>query len=132
MSSLITNFPHMFKLIIGWISNLSLWFKLLLGSLLGALGGSTFVGFINIYAVYNYAYHFGARIPVEGVPYLNFAVSVVSFAFLFVSLICATLVYGGLLLIAHTLGGLCEAVVATWKNSDTRKKLEILPFFYLS
>lgn len=104
------------RTILGWASGLSIWYRFTLGTFLGALGGSTFVGFLNTYALYNYAYHFGARIPVEGVPYLSLAVSVVSFAFLLVSLTCATLVYGLLLLVSLVLRNTFELVKTTYST----------------
>jgi hypothetical protein len=86
--------PKTGKQLLKWYSHLSVWHRLILGALLGALGGSTFIGFLNTYAVYRYAFRYDARIPVEGVPYLGLAASILSFAFLFVALSCATLIYG--------------------------------------
>ena len=108
--------------VITWLSHLSIWQRLLLGTLLGALGGSTFIGFLNNYAVYNFAYQFGARVPVEGVPYLSLAASIISFAFLFLSLSCATLVYGLLVLITKILRVGFRSLVSNRNKSDDDKK----------
>lgn len=90
----IVGLPRTGKHLLKWYSHLSIWHRLVLGALLGALGGSTFIGFLNTYALYRYAFRYDARIPVEGVPYLGLAASVLSFAFLFMALSCATLIYG--------------------------------------
>lgn len=86
-----------------WFAGLSIWYQLFIGTALGSLGGSTFVGLINKYAVYAYTYNYGARVPVEGVPYLGLAVSVVSFTFLLISLTSATLIYALLFALSKAL-----------------------------
>lgn len=65
---------------------LSFWKRAIISSFLGAVAGSSFLGFINRYALYWYAYTRGCRVPVEGVPYLDLAVSLLSFALLLVTL----------------------------------------------
>jgi hypothetical protein len=59
------------KAVISWLGGLSPFIRLIIASTFGAFGGSTFVGFLNTYALYNYAYSYGSRVPVEGVPYLG-------------------------------------------------------------
>lgn len=73
--------------------DLSLGIKLLIGSIIGALGGSTFIGFISEYATYYFAYYHGARLPVEGVPYLKLAVTLVSLAIFGGTLLCFGVMY---------------------------------------
>ena len=79
------------------------WIKLALASVIGVLGGSGFITFLNKYAIYNYAVSYGGRLPVENVPYIDVAISVLSFAFLAISLISALLAYGLLTYIAEVL-----------------------------
>lgn len=86
------------KAVLQWLSGMSMFYRFVLGATVGALGGSGFIAFVNKYAMYRYAYSYGCRIPVEGVPYLALAVSAVSFAFLATALLCSTLMYGFLLL----------------------------------
>lgn len=76
-----------------WIAQLSVWRRILVSTLLGSLGGSTFLGLLNIYAAYNYCFWFGVRLPVEGLPFLSLAVSLLSFAlFSIISLLATALV----------------------------------------
>lgn len=70
------------------------WLQVVLGSFVAVLGGSSFITFLNKYAIYNYAVAYGGRLPAEGVPYIDIAISILSFAFLAVSLICALMIYG--------------------------------------
>lgn len=100
-----------------WIASLSIWYKLLVGTILGAIGGSTVVGILNTYAIYSYSYSYGARIPVEGVPYLGLAVSVVSFTFLVSSLTCAIVVYGLLALLTDLLRRLFSWAIDHYRKS---------------
>ncbi|MGR5280585.1 hypothetical protein [Photobacterium damselae] len=79
------------------------WRKLALVSFMGMLGGSTFVAFINKYAVYNYMLAYGARLPLEGVQFLDVAVSVMSFLVVFASLLSLFFAYGFMSLLANTL-----------------------------
>ena len=76
------------------------WIKLTLSSLVGILGGSSFITFINKYAIFNYTASFGGRLPAESVPYIDVAVSILSFAFLTISFVSALLIYGLLTYIA--------------------------------
>ncbi|MCV6637518.1 hypothetical protein [Candidatus Albibeggiatoa sp. nov. NOAA] len=75
--------------------------KTILVSFMGILGGSSFVAFINKYAVYNYMISYGGRLPVESIPYLDIAVSLLSFAIFTVFFSCAFLLYGLLILLVN-------------------------------
>ncbi|MEH0761999.1 hypothetical protein H4F20_20260 [Vibrio sp. 16] len=79
------------------------WLKLALVSFMGMLGGSTFVAFVNKYAIYNYMLAYGARLPLEGVQFLDVAVSVMSFLVVFASLLSLFVAYGLLSFLANTL-----------------------------
>lgn len=79
------------------------WLKLAVASLVGILGGSSFITFLNKYAIYNYAVSYGARLPAESVPYIDVSISILSFAFLTISLVSALLIYGLLTFIAEKL-----------------------------
>ena len=60
--------------------SVSLGIRLAIGGLLGAIGSSTAIGFIAEYGAVNYALAYGARLPTEGVPYLRYAATGISFA----------------------------------------------------
>ncbi len=77
-----------------WFLALSFWKRALISSFLGAFAGSTILGFINRYALFYYCYTQEIRIPVEGVPYLDLAVSLLSFAFIALALISTFVVHG--------------------------------------
>ncbi len=79
------------------------WLKLAIASLVGVLGGSSFITFLNKYAIYNYSVSYGARLPAESVPYIDVSISILSFAFLTISLVSALLIYGLLTIIAEKL-----------------------------
>ena len=79
------------------------WLKLTLVSFMGMLGGSTFIAFINKYAVYNYMLAYGARLPLEGVQFLDVAVSVMSFLVVFASLLSLFFAYGFMSFLANAL-----------------------------
>lgn len=118
------------KSILNWLRELSIWYRLLLGAVLGTLGGSTFLGFLNTYAVYWYAYSYGCRVPVEGVPYLNLAVSMLSLALIASVLMSAYLVYGVLALIRHTFNTIDYSLILEGK-SFTRTMLGVVPYLLL-
>jgi hypothetical protein len=56
-------------LLSGFLS-ISLGVRILIGTVIGALGSSTLIGFIADLGAVNYALAYGARLPTEGVPYL--------------------------------------------------------------
>jgi hypothetical protein len=118
---------HMRRAVV-WVASISLWYKLIIGTILGAIGGSTVVAFLNTYAIYSYSYWYGARIPVEGVPYLGLAVSIVSFAFLITSLTCAIVVYGLLALATSLLRRLFSWMINAYRRrrADPRPLPETL------
>lgn len=60
--------------------SVSLGVRLAIGGILGAVGSSTVIGFLAEYGAVNYALAYGARLPTEGVPYLRYAVTGISFA----------------------------------------------------
>lgn len=97
---------------IKWLSGISVFYRLMLGTVAGALGGSGFITFINKYAMYWYAYSYGCRVPVEGIPYLSLAVSAVSFAFLSLALLSSTGTY-------YTLVGLSALIEYVLGRSDS-------------
>ena len=59
--------------------SISLGVRLAIGGLVGAIGSSTVIGFLAEYGAVNYALAYGARLPTEGVPYLRYAVTGISF-----------------------------------------------------
>lgn len=73
--------------------SLDYWQRMLLVTGFSALSGSMFIGFINRYALYVYAYTQGVRIPVEGVPYLDLAVTLVSFGVIALAILYSSMVY---------------------------------------
>ncbi|WP_205952147.1 hypothetical protein [Pantoea stewartii] len=58
---------------------LSIPFKIVITGLVGALGGSGYIGFLSEYATYYYAWENAFRIPAEGSPYLKIAISSITF-----------------------------------------------------
>jgi hypothetical protein len=68
-------------------------YRLMVVSALGAFGGATFLGLLNTYAVYWYAYACGCRIPIEGVGYLSVAVALMSMSFIIIVLTSIILVH---------------------------------------
>lgn len=67
--------------------------RLLLGAILGALGGSTFLGVISEFAGYSYAIHYGVRPPLEGIPYLRASVTLLTITVFFAGAIVFLIVY---------------------------------------
>lgn len=76
-----------------WFWALPLWKRTILTSIIGALGGSSLIGFINKYALYYHAICQGIRIPVEGVEYLDLAVTLLSFSILLSSIFGTIITY---------------------------------------
>ncbi|MEZ8196849.1 hypothetical protein [Vibrio cortegadensis] len=62
-------------------------------SFLGALGGSSYIGFISEFASYYYAWDLGFRIPAEGMTYLKLTVSALSFIAISLGVLVFSLVY---------------------------------------
>ena len=81
-----------------WFASTSFIHRFIITTAFGIIGGSTFIGFLNTYAIYLYAYRFGARIPVEGVPYINLAAFLVSLAFFLTAVVCVVISYAFLTL----------------------------------
>ncbi len=67
--------------------------KIIIGFLFTALGGSSVLGLLSEFAVYNYALINGFRAPVEGIPYLRATVMAVSLAMIIVALVAFSLAY---------------------------------------
>lgn len=67
--------------------------KIIIGFLFTALGGSSVLGLLSEFAVYNYALINGFRAPVEGIPYLRATVTAISLAMIIVALVAFSLAY---------------------------------------
>lgn len=63
---------------VGMFLSMSLGLRVLVGSVLGALGSSTLIGFLAELGAVNYALAHGARLPTEGVPFLRYATTATS------------------------------------------------------
>lgn len=74
------------KSFIAAFMSLSLGVRLLLGTLLAALGSSTLIGFLAELGAVNYALAYGARLPTEGVPYLRYAATAISLSIFAIAL----------------------------------------------
>lgn len=61
--------------------------------LLIILGGTGLLGLVAEFATYSYAIYFGFRVPVEGVPYLRAAVTLVSFVSILLCILGFTVIY---------------------------------------
>ena len=69
--------------LISEFSQLSLVIKIAISTLVSTFAGAGFIGFISEYATYYYSISNGVRIPVEGVPYLQMTITLISVALLF-------------------------------------------------
>lgn len=69
------------------------WIKLAISSLISAFVGATIMAFLSTYANYFYALRHGARVPVEGVPFLSFSVAVASAIIYSAPLLVVSFVY---------------------------------------
>lgn len=67
------------KAVLGKLIPASLGVRLIIGSAIGVLGNSSILGFISELGAVNFALAYGARLPTEGLPFLRYATSVVSF-----------------------------------------------------
>lgn len=93
MEQLRTKLNEAYQFAKKWFWALPVWKRAILSSFIGAFGGSSIVGFFNRYALYWHALQKGFRVPVEGVEYLDLAVSLLSFAFIFTSVVGSVLIY---------------------------------------
>lgn len=84
-----------------WFWALPMWQRAILSSFIGAIGGSSIIGFFNKYALYYHAICQDFRVPVEGVEYIDLAITLVSFAFVFISIIGSITIYSFLNLSAN-------------------------------
>ena len=76
-----------------WFWALPMWKRTILTSIIGAFAGSSVIGFLNKYALYYHAFKQGFRIPVEGVEYLDLAISLISFSIILTSIIGTIIIY---------------------------------------
>lgn len=90
-----------YKQIKTWFWALPVWKRAILSSIIGALGGSSIIGFFNRYALYYHAICQEFRVPVEGVEYLDLAVTLMSFAIMITSILGTILIYSILNFIAE-------------------------------
>src|SRR5258706_7448712 len=65
---------------------LSLGIRLTVGVLLGAIGSSSLIGFLSEYAAVSYTLANGVRLPTEGLPYLRYAATAISFSLFILAL----------------------------------------------
>jgi|GEM_PF-3942316 len=78
--------PEKLKSFVAAFMSLSLGVRLLLSTLLVALGSSTLIGSLAELGAVNYALAYGARLPTEGVPYLRYAATAISLSIFTISL----------------------------------------------
>lgn len=97
-------------------AHLSLAIKITISTLTSIFAGAGFIGFISEYATYYYAISNGARLPVEGVPYLQMTITMISVILLF-SIIIILL----LLSLYFYITGLIFKVVIKKEPSKTTK-----------
>ncbi|GAB5400146.1 MAG: hypothetical protein Aureis2KO_17310 [Aureisphaera sp.] len=84
-----------------WFWALPLWKRAIFTSIIGIFGGSSVIGFLNKYALYLHAIRNNFRVPVEGVEYLDLSISLVSAAFLTISVIGTIIIYNLLRLLKY-------------------------------
>jgi len=98
---MISKLKKAYLLLKNWFWALPIWKRAILSSFLGAIGGSSIIGFFNRYALYYHAFKQGFRLPIEGVEYINFAISLLSFAFIIISIFGTIIIYSTLNTIAE-------------------------------
>lgn len=114
-----------YRFIIKWFWALPVWKRAIFSSFIGAIGGSSIVGFFNRYALYWHALQQGFRVPVEGVEYLDLAISLLSFAFIFTSVVGSVLIY----YIMDKVGDIVANILVNSKNVKGRtlaKRITVL------
>jgi hypothetical protein len=89
----VSNFEKTYKKIKVWFLALNIVPRTIIQSLIGAFAGASVIHFFNTYALYFHAYYQGFRVPVEGVEYLDLAISLVSFIFILISLGSSIILY---------------------------------------
>ena len=97
---MIEKIKRQYKFIKEWFWALPMWKRAIITSIIGAVGGSSIIGFFNKYALYYHAICQNFRVPVEGVEYLDLAITLVSFAFILTSIFGSIIVYAIINLIA--------------------------------
>lgn len=105
-----------------WFWSLPVWKRAILTSFIGALGGSSIIGFFNKYALYYHAYRQKFRIPVEGVEYLDLAVTLVSFAIILTSIIGTITIYYFLNLFADFF----TQIIVRKGSEETKRKTKLV------
>ncbi|WP_040252144.1 hypothetical protein [Psychroserpens mesophilus] len=120
-----------------WFWALPTWKRAVFTSIAGALGGSSVIGFFNKYALYYHALCQNFRIPVEGVEYLNLAVTLVSFAFILTSILGSILIYALINLIADFFAKRLAGKKENEEKTTRLKKIIVyiqasLPVFYIA
>lgn len=108
-----------YELVKSWFWALPLWKRTILTSLIGAIGGSSIIGFINQFALFCFAFNQGIRVPVEGVEYLGLAVTLVSFVIITVSIIGTVLIYSILDFVAESVLKLLSVKEVAFINIKT-------------
>lgn len=83
----------MLNRLIRYYVDIPLPWKVGLAALLLITGGSAAIGFIGQFATYLYAFRYGARIPMEGVPFLPLTISIISGIYLTLSACFILLAY---------------------------------------
>ena len=106
-----------FKDLWNWFWALGIWKRVILGSAIGGLTGSAVIGFFNKQALYYHAYYEEFRIPVEGVEYVNLAVSLISFIHIIFSVFGAVTIYWVLTKVYNLFKDILES-----NNMSQRKK----------
>lgn len=112
---MLENIKETYKIVKNWFWALPMWKRAIATSFIGAIGGSSIIGFFNKYALYYHAICQDFRVPVEGVEYIDLAITLVSFAFVFTSIIGSIAIYGFLNLVANFFSKLIV------KSGDTKQ-----------
>ncbi|CAM1343203.1 hypothetical protein [Tenacibaculum amylolyticum] len=102
-----------------WFWALPVWKRAIFSSIIGAFGGSSMIGFFNKYALYYYSVCQDFRVQIEGVEYINLAITIISFAFIIISIAGTILIYS----ILKLLSNFFTYLVARKDNSERKKKL---------
>jgi len=79
--------------LVRWWADAPFVIKILISISASIVTGSAFMAFISTYATYFYAFRNGARIPVEGVPFLTLTVAIMSFCIFTLASVVALIIY---------------------------------------
>lgn len=119
---MINRAKEIYKFIKDWFWALPVWKRAILTSIIGAFGGSSIIGFFNRYALYYHAVRQNFRVPVEGVEYLDLAVTLVSFAIIITSVLGTIAIYSLLNLIADVF----TRLVVKSDNAKTLQRVKLM------